>query len=68
MTRTQVAQAIYSSPEYQQDLVQSFYMRYLHRVADSVGLNLSTAALRLGRSDESVILAIVSSPEYLALA
>ena len=67
MTRIQVAQAIYSSPEYQQDLVQSFYMRYLHRAADSVGLNLSTASLRLGRSDESVILAIVSSPEYLSL-
>ncbi len=68
MTRTQVAQAIYSSPEYQQDLVQSFYMRYLHRAADSVGLNLSTASLKLGRSDEFVILVIVSSPEYLSLA
>jgi hypothetical protein len=66
MSRIQVAQALYSSPEYQQDLVEGFYSRYLHRVADSVGLNLSTASLSLGRTDEFVILVIVSSTEYLS--
>ncbi|HLJ94538.1 MAG TPA: Ig-like domain repeat protein, partial [Gemmataceae bacterium] len=67
MSRIQVAQAIYSSAEYQQDLVESFYMRYLHRVADSVGLTLSVASLSLGRTDEFIIQAIVSSAEYLSL-
>ena len=67
LSRIQVAEAIYGSPEYQHDLVESFYQRYLHRTADSVGLTLSTKSLSLGRTDENIILAIVSSPEYFSL-
>jgi autotransporter-associated beta strand protein len=67
MNRIQVAEAIYGSPEYQEGLVHTFYMRYLHRIADPIGLNLSTASLRLGRHDELIILVIVSSAEYFSL-
>jgi autotransporter-associated beta strand protein len=64
--RRKVAERIFSTNEYRQDLVQSYYQRFLNRSADSVGLNASVAALQNGVRGESLIAVIVSSPEYLA--
>jgi PKD repeat protein len=63
-TRQQVAAAIFGSQEYDQDLVQKFYQTYLHRAADSTGLNGFVNQLQSGSRDEAVILAIVTSGEY----
>jgi len=67
-TRRDVAERIFSTTEYRQDLVQSYYQRYLNRSADSVGLSASVAALKNGLSDESLIAVIASSPEYFTRA
>jgi hypothetical protein len=45
-SRTALAATVLTSPEGLQDLVQSLYNQYLHRSADSVGLNASTTALQ----------------------
>jgi uncharacterized protein (TIGR03118 family) len=66
MTRTQVALGIFTSPEFQQDLVQSYYTQFLHRTADSAGLNAWVMALQAGQRDEQVIAGIVGSAEYFA--
>jgi len=63
-TLQQVASAIFASPEYQQDLVSSFYLLYLHRPVDVAGLNAFTNALQGGATDELVIAEIVGSSEY----
>src|SRR5207245_1722122 len=39
MSRQAVADAIFHSDEYRQDLIQSYYQRFLHRPADSGGLS-----------------------------
>lgn len=66
LTPAQVATLIFSSAEYQRDLVQSLYQRLLHRAADNGGLSAFTAALQAGVRDEQVIAAIVGSDEYAA--
>jgi hypothetical protein len=66
-SRQQVAAAIFGSPEYAQDLVQSFYQKFLHRAADSSGLSTFSDVLEGGGRDEQVILDLVSSPEYAGL-
>jgi hypothetical protein len=63
-TTAQIAAIIFSSAEYQQDLVQNFYQRFLHRTADGVGLNAFTTALRQGARDADVITQLVVSVEY----
>jgi hypothetical protein len=64
MTRVQVATAIFTSPEYRQNLVEGYYMTYLRRQADTEGLNTFVGALQSGATDENVIAAIVGSTEY----
>jgi hypothetical protein len=64
MSRVQVAAALYTSPEYRQNLVEGYYMTYLRRAADSGGLNTFVSALQSGATDENVIAAIVGSDEY----
>jgi hypothetical protein len=66
MSRAQVASIIFSSTEYQQDLVQSDYQRFLRRAADSGGLAGFTAALQQGVRDEQVAAILVGSDEYAA--
>jgi uncharacterized protein (TIGR03118 family) len=66
LSRAQVATIIFSSTEYQQDLVQSYYQRFLRRAADSGGLAGFTAALQQGARDQQIIAIIVGSDEYTA--
>jgi autotransporter-associated beta strand protein len=66
--RRELAENVFATNEYRQDLVQSYYQRYLQRNVDPGGLTLSLAALDNGLRDEVLITAIVGSPEYLARA
>ncbi len=62
-TRAQVATIIFTSPEYRQDLVQSYYRRFLGRDADLMGLNAWVGLLMNGGKDEAAIAAILGSAE-----
>jgi parallel beta-helix repeat protein len=65
--RGQVADMIFSSPEYRGDLVESYYQRFLHRDADSSGLSGFVSVLgQPGARDEQVVTALVASDEYFA--
>jgi hypothetical protein len=63
-TRAQVATAIFSSLEYDQDLVRGLYQKYLGRLPDPSGQESFASALQHGVRDEVVIAAIVASDEY----
>jgi parallel beta-helix repeat protein len=63
-TRAQVAEAIFTSAEYWQDLVQHYYQAFLHRAADAGGLMDWVGALQQGTREEQVIAGIVGSAEY----
>jgi hypothetical protein len=65
-SRTQVAAGIFSSPEYELDLVKNYYTTYLRRQADPAGLNAWAALLLGGVKDQQVLADIVASAEYLA--
>ena len=58
--RFQVVLDIEASLEYQTDLVQEMYQRFLHRDADPVGQTVFVTALRAGVSQEDVAATIVS--------
>jgi hypothetical protein len=64
--RTAVAMAIVSSAEAGQGLVQGYYRQFLHRDADSTGLNSFVAALQHGVRDEQIIAILVGSDEYFS--
>jgi parallel beta-helix repeat protein len=74
LTPSQVAMAFLTTQEYRIDLVnggafhyasmwQGFYAEFLHRAADSTGLNGWVAALRSGMTDEAVLAGILGSAE-----
>jgi hypothetical protein len=63
MTRTQMAMIIFSSSEYQTDLVQSFYKADLGRTADPSGLGFWISQLQSGQTDEQVQAGILGSGE-----
>jgi hypothetical protein len=65
-TLTAVAQGFVNSGEFRTDLVNAWYIRYLNRPADPVGLNSYVGALNSGARDDDVIVSLVTSPEYLA--
>jgi hypothetical protein len=65
MTREAVAEAVFASLEYRQDLVRGDYQSYLRRPADDRDLASWVAAVRQGRRDEDVLTAIATSQEYL---
>jgi uncharacterized delta-60 repeat protein len=65
LTRAEVAAAIVTSREADQDVVAADYRRFLHREGDAAGLAAFTEAMQLGESEEQVVAALVSSPEYL---
>ena len=66
LSRTQVAELIFSSPEYKIDLVNNYYTHFLGRSADPTGLNGRVNGLLGGLRDEQVIAAIVASDEYFS--
>jgi hypothetical protein len=66
-SRTQVAEAVFTSLEFDIDLVRGWYLRFLRRPADSNGLNGFVAALMGGIRDETLIAAIVGSDEYIGM-
>jgi len=59
-----VAYDIATSPEARDILVTSFYESFLNREPDSNGLSYWVGQLNGGSTDESVIAAIVGSPEF----
>jgi hypothetical protein len=63
-TPGQVAAVFFQSPEYDQDLVKSFYQTYLHRPADNGSLNSFANALQSGIRDEVLVALLTSSTEY----
>jgi hypothetical protein len=66
VSRTQVADAIFSSTEFRMGLVRSFYECFLRREPDSGGLSHFANVLQQGTRDQDVIAAIVGSQEYTA--
>jgi hypothetical protein len=65
-SRTRVAAMIYTSPEFDVDLVDGWYLAFLHRPGDASGLNGFVTALMLGARDESLMANIIGSDEYIA--
>jgi hypothetical protein len=65
--RVAVALDITGSEEYGQDLVRSWYARFLRRTADPAGLRALAGLLRSGQADERTIATLLSSPEYFGL-
>jgi hypothetical protein len=64
LDRTTVADLILTSPESQQDLVQSAYRQYLHRQADSTGLAAWLTNLQHGMTDQILTADILDSDEF----
>ena len=65
--RSQVAADVLSSLEYDNDLVNGYFLRFLGRPAGSNGPPY-VSALGLGATDETVIAQILGTPEFFALA
>jgi hypothetical protein len=65
-SRSQVAQLIFTSTEFQQDLVNILYRQYLHRDADDIGLMFFVGSLQRGARDENVAAALIGSDEYFS--
>jgi Kelch motif/Domain of unknown function (DUF4214) len=65
VSRTHVAAIVYTSPEFRTDLVDSWYVAFLRRQADPMGLNAFVTDLMQGVRDEMIIAAIVGSDEYI---
>jgi hypothetical protein len=66
VSRRTVALQVLTSNQAEKDLVQSLYLRYLHRPADAAGLSAYVKVLQLGGHDEDVIAALVGTPDYTA--
>ncbi len=64
MARSAVAAQILSSTEAEQAVVQNLYSRFLHRSADTTGLNGFVASLQQGSSPEQIIVSLTVSQEY----
>jgi hypothetical protein len=71
MSRDQVASLLLETSEYDTDLVKSYYLEFLRRPADTLGLNAFVNGLS-GPSptltDEQVIATMIGSDEYFNLA
>lgn len=67
-TRVTVAEGIANSEENHMDLVRSYYTDLLHRPADAAGLAQWVAALDAGVPQASVVVAFLTSGEYIARA
>lgn len=65
-TTAQVASAVFTSPEYQSDVVNQIYLQLLDRPADSGGLSFWSNELAHGATDNQIVAAIAASDEYFA--
>jgi uncharacterized protein (TIGR03118 family) len=63
---TQVANQVFASPEFRQDLVKSDYALLLNRAAEPAGLNFFTTALQQGQTDQQIAAAIAASDEFFS--
>ncbi|HWB13112.1 MAG TPA: DUF4214 domain-containing protein [Pirellulales bacterium] len=61
-----LVQAILGSNEYQAHFVELVYQNFLHRLADSGGLQFFVGQLSAGIGEQTVISEVISSPEYVA--
>ena len=59
-----VAGLVLQSGEARQDLVQDYYLAFLHRTPDSNGVAGFVNAMQHGEREEQVVAGIVGSPEY----
>jgi hypothetical protein len=59
VSRREIADQIFNSPEYQFDLVRSIYFRYLDRDLDPSGLGSWTNLKKNGASDDSLLARIL---------
>jgi hypothetical protein len=66
-TRAQYASTLLTGSEYQTDLIQSWYQRFLARSATPGEVSAWLTVLTTGGTDEQVIANIVSSNEYFHL-
>ncbi|HVX12953.1 MAG TPA: DUF4214 domain-containing protein [Pirellulales bacterium] len=66
LQRNLFVQGILGSNEYETHFVQLVYEDFLHRLADSGGLQYFVGLLGAGVSEQQVISVVVSSPEYFA--
>lgn len=64
--RDLLAQGIVNASEYKQQLVQGWYLQYLHRDADPGGLAFLSGQLQAGAPNETVLAEILTSQEFLA--
>jgi uncharacterized repeat protein (TIGR01451 family) len=64
VSRTQVAADLFSSPEYDTDLVKQDYAAYLRRPADAGGLGFWLTQLQGGVGNDQVLAGILASDEY----
>jgi uncharacterized delta-60 repeat protein len=64
--RSAVAAAVLASTEARTNEVQSLYHRFLHRTADSSGLNTFLGAPQRGMASEQVIALLAGSEEYFS--
>jgi hypothetical protein len=62
--RTTIAHVIYLSPEGLTRLINYFYVRYLGRSVDALGLQNNSATMAAGATEEFVINGLVSSQEF----
>jgi hypothetical protein len=65
VSRTDVAKMIEQSQEWRTDQVQAYYQEFLHRSADSSGLNTFVTLLGTGGTLQQVKTLLTSSSEYL---
>jgi hypothetical protein len=65
LTRQQVAQGFWESPEHRGLQVDGFYATYLHRAADAPGRASWVSALLAGASEAEVARGFLTSAEYL---
>jgi hypothetical protein len=64
VTQAQAAMAVYGSMECDLNTVQGIYQTFLHRTADSGGLNALAGAIAHGAHDEDVVALLLATDEY----
>ena len=68
VNRVQVSSVVFTSDEFRFDLVQSYYVQFLHRSGAASEINGWAALLKQGVADQLVIAGILGSPEAFGLA